>query len=98
MLSEYQKKFLRGIGHKLKPTVTIGDRGLTDTVFDEYERTLEHHELIKVRIRVGDRAARNELIGELCERGNAELIQRIGNIALVFRPNPDSPGIMLPRR
>lgn len=89
MSSESQKKKLRGLGHKLKPVVTVGDSGLSESVLAEYESSLAHHELIKVRIRVGDRNARDEIIRSLCESSQAELIQRIGNVALIYRQNPD---------
>ena len=42
---------------------------------------------MKVRVRVGDRDARDDLIEKLCTDTSAVLIQRIGNIALLYRPN-----------
>jgi RNA-binding protein len=86
-LSESQKKFLRGLGHQLKPLIMVGEAGLSESLLTEYESTLDHHELIKVRVRVGDRDARDAIITELCTRGEAQLIQRIGNVALLYRPN-----------
>ena len=86
-LTEPQKKYLRGRGHQLKPLIMVGDAGLSEPVLAEFESTLDHHELIKVRVRVGDRDARDEIIAKLCETGRAELIQRIGNVALLYRPN-----------
>jgi RNA-binding protein len=89
-LSESQKKYLRGLGHALKPVVMIGDAGLTEGVWSEFNSCLEHHELIKVRVKVGDR--------QLCDSGGAELVQRIGNMALLFRENPEKKKrIQLPR-
>ena len=86
-LNEHQKKFLRGLGHQLKPLIIVADSGLSESLLAEYESTLSHHELIKVRVRVGDRAARDEIINKLCEGGSAQLIQRVGNVALLFRQN-----------
>jgi RNA-binding protein len=86
-LTEQQKKFLRGRGHQLKPVIMIGEAGLSDAVIAEFESTLDHHELIKVSVRVGDRQARDEIIRKLCDDNSAQLIQRIGNVALLFRPN-----------
>lgn len=86
-LSESNKKYLRGLGHELKPLIMVGDAGLSESVLAEFESTLDHHELIKVRVRVGDRNARDEIIEELCSKSAAALIQRIGNIALLYRPN-----------
>ena len=95
-LSEAQKKHLRGLGHALKPLVMIGDAGLSDGVYAEFESTIDHHELVKVRVRVGDRDARDAIIGELCKKSGAALVQRIGNVALVYRQNPEKQRIQLP--
>jgi RNA-binding protein len=98
-LSEAQKKHLRGLGHKLKPVVMVGEAGLSDSVLEEYRTTLDHHELIKVRVKAGDRAVRDRIIERLCAEGPAELVQRIGNMALVYRENPKKKKkILLPGR
>lgn len=86
-LNEHQKKFLRGLGHRLKPLIIVGDAGLSESLLTEFESTLAHHELIKVRIRVGDRDARDAIIKKLCADSAASLVQRIGNVALLYRPN-----------
>jgi len=96
ILSESQKKFLRGLGHQLKPVIMVGDAGLSDSLMKEFESTIEHHELIKVRIRAGDRETRDNIISELCKRGAAELVARIGNVALIYRRNDQKPQIPLP--
>ena len=88
-LSENQKKYLRGLGHRLKPIVIIADAGLTTSVAREVETSILHHELIKVSIRVGDREARAAVIASLCAEKSTELVQRIGNIALLYRENPE---------
>ena len=95
--SESQKKYLRGLGHALKPVVMVGESGLTDAVRVEFESSLEHHELIKIRVKVGDREERDRIILSLCETAKAELVQRIGNMALIYRENPDKKRIRLPR-
>jgi RNA-binding protein len=95
-LSESQKKFLRGLGHQLKPVVTVGDAGLSNSVMQEFDSTISHHELIKVRVRAGSRESRDTLIDELCSKGAGNLVQRIGNVALIYRSNPDKPRIKLP--
>jgi len=97
-LSESQKKYLRGRGHALKPVITVGDAGLSASLMAEYESTIAHHELIKVRVRSGDRSVRNAIIHELCASGSAELIQRVGNVALIYRENADEKKIIIPKR
>lgn len=95
-LTERQKKLLRGLGHQLKPVLMVGDAGLTDGVLREFSSTIAHHELIKVRVRVGDRKGRDQIISELCERGGAALVSRIGNVALLYRRDEEDPKIHLP--
>lgn len=90
-LSESEKKRLRGRGHQLKPVIMIGDGGLSDSLLQEFESTLAHHELIKVSVRVGDRSERDKIIASLCDQSSAELVQRIGNMALIYRENPEKP-------
>ncbi len=97
-LSESQKKYLRGLGHNLKPLVMVGDAGLSDNLMAEFESTLNHHELIKVRVKVGDRTARDSIIDELCQASGATLVQRIGNMALLYRHNPERNRIRVPGR
>ncbi|QIB65018.1 YhbY family RNA-binding protein [Kineobactrum salinum] len=91
-------KQLRAIGHKLNPVVTIAGNGLSETVLQEIERALQDHELIKVKLAVGDRDTRSALTAELCERTGAELVQSIGNVALIMRrakqPDPRLSNLM----
>lgn len=84
-LTEQEKKRLRGLGHQLKPVITVGIGGLSSSLLEEFENSLEHHELMKVRVNTGSRDERNTAIRRLCEYSGAQLIQRIGNVGLLFR-------------
>lgn len=97
-LSEPQKKFLRGMGHQLKPVVTVGDAGLSESLRREFDSTISHHELIKVKIRAPDRKSRDAMIDDLCQSSGPSLITRIGNVALLYRRNDEKPVIPLPRK
>lgn len=88
-LTEKLKRELRGRGHALKPVVSVGAAGLSPAVLRELDLSLEHHELMKVKIAAADRAARQALIGELCETLGAELVQAVGHIALIYREAAD---------
>lgn len=83
-----QRKKLRAQAHTLKPVVTIGQSGLTEAVIAELEIALDHHELIKVKIRSDDRDLRKQIGEQLCDQTKAELIQRIGQITVLYRRNP----------
>jgi len=84
-LPENQKRNLRQRGHALKPVVMIGNAGLSEAVLREIDRSLEHHELMKVRIGGADREAKKRLIAAICASCHAELVQSIGHIALIYR-------------
>ncbi len=87
-LSINERQQLRALAHRLKPVVMIGAAGLTPAVLAEYEQALAHHELIKVRVGAEDRDARDVMVAELCAAGAAELVQRIGHVAVLYRPKP----------
>jgi RNA-binding protein len=82
-----RKKEFRTIGHKLNPIVTVAGKGLSAGVLAELNRALDDHELIKVKLAVEERDDRKELVTELEALSNVELIQAIGKIVLLYRPN-----------
>ena len=95
-MSERQRRHLRGLAHELKPTIRLGNAGLTDAVAAETARALRDHELIKVKAPGGDREARDALFAELAQRTASALIHRIGNVAVLYRPNAKLPRILIP--
>ena len=76
---------LRGEAHKLKPVVLIGDKGLTDEVVAEIDRSLKAHELIKVRAASGEREQRDIWLETICERLEAHPVQQIGKVFVIYR-------------
>lgn len=96
-LTNAQIRFLRGQAHGLKAMLQIGAKGLTDAVVAEVELALEHHELIKVKVAAEDRGARDAMVAELAGRSGAALVQRIGNVAVLYRQSTDHRQIVLPR-
>lgn len=85
MISQSDKKRFRAIAHHLKPVVTIAGKGLSANVITEINRALNDHELIKVKVNVGDRDERDNLISSLCKETGAQLVQAIGNVAVLYK-------------
>lgn len=83
-------KRLRGIGHHLKPVVTIGGKGLTQNIIGETDRALNDHELIKVRLPAGSKDEREQMANELAEATNSKMVHSIGRMGLLLRQNPDA--------
>ena len=95
-LTEKQLRFLRGKAHALRPVVMLGNKGLTDNVVAETVQALRDHELIKVRVRAGDRAQREALLIQLVARTASTLVARIGHVAVLYRAAAPLPRLLLP--
>lgn len=76
---------LKSQAHHLKPVVTIGQKGLTDANLKELEICLEHHQLIKIKL-VAEKAERLEMINKIITHVQAELVDHIGQMAIIYRP------------
>jgi len=87
-----ERKALKARAHALDPLVHIGDKGLSDAVLAEIDRALNAHELIKVRAGGMDRDARDAALAEICARLDAQAVQHIGKIFVLYRERPqDAP-------
>lgn len=95
-LTEKQKKYLRGRAHALDPVIRVGHGGLSPGVVAETARALSDHELIKVKVQSADRDSRNALVAELAARTASVLVHRIGHVAVLYRPHPQLPRIVIP--
>ena len=97
-LTSSQSRFLRGYAHDLKALLQIGAKGLTPAFLAELDAVLEQHELVKIKIGAEDREARDGMIAEIVDKSGAGLVQRIGHIAVLYRPSKDHRQIVLPRK
>lgn len=101
MLAGYQRKWLRGQAHALKPVVLVGQNRLSGELVAAFEEALDDHELIKVKfIDVKEKAAKLELIRELEEKSHSEMVGMTGHVAIFFRQNrePEKRKIAVPMR
>jgi len=88
-LSVKQRQYLKGLAHDLNPVVMIGDKGVTDAVIKEVITNLNAHELIKIRVLGDDRNLRIAMINEICSKTGASLVQHIGKLLVLYRPNKE---------
>jgi len=94
-LNNNQLRYLRGLTHHLKPVVMVADKGLSENVMAEIESALDHHELVKIKLR-GEREAREAWMNEIVKKSGAEKVHCIGQVACFFRRNPKKPVVELP--
>ena len=98
MLNKEQKQFLRALAHNLKTIIWVGQKGISENVITEINNALDHHELVKIKIRVGDRELRDQTAAEIGKTTAAETVQKTGNTLVLFRRNKKQPKINLPAK
>lgn len=94
-LNSRQRQFLKAQAHSLNPVVMLGNDGLSENVIKELETSIEHHELVKVKINAGPE--RKEQASEVASAVKAELVCVVGRVAVLFRQRKDDSRFVLPR-
>lgn len=88
---------LRSLAHHLKPIVHAGKLGVTRELLRAVRRSIDRHELVKVRL-LGEFPLERREAGEmLAAAANAELVQVIGRVLVLYRPHPKEPKIPVPK-
>ncbi|MBW1645770.1 MAG: ribosome assembly RNA-binding protein YhbY [Deltaproteobacteria bacterium] len=101
MVQGFQKRYLRGLAHHLKPVVHLGQQGMSAGLLAAVNEALELHELIKVRfVDFKEREIKRELAAAIGRETASELVGLIGNLAIFYRPAADEERrrIVLPSR
>ncbi len=99
-LTPAERVVLRGAAHALKPTVMIGNGGVTPAVIAETQRALDAHQLIKIKMLSDDREARAAAHSMLCEQLECHPVQVIGKMFVLFKDNGSyiPPTLMAPSK
>jgi RNA-binding protein len=100
-LKGFEKKYLRGLAHGLKPLVLIGKEGITDGIVRAIDEGLSQHELIKIKFNdFKEKDQKETLTGELVVKTGSAQIGMIGHTAILFRPqlDPEKRRIQLPAK
>ena len=95
-LRGFQRKYLRGLAHSLRPVVQVGRAGLNDELVREVQRALEDHELIKVAMHKPE--DKKAMAAELAVASQAQLAGLVGHTAILYRAHPEKTRIKLPQR
>lgn len=96
-LDKKKLKHLKSLGHALQPIVRVGQKGVTEAVQNELDIALKHHEIVKIKIAIGDREERISACNALSETSGATIIQRIGQTAVLYRMNKRDPVVVFPK-
>ena len=89
-LEGFQRKYLRGLAHKMKPVVFVGQKGLTETLNRSINDALTAHELIKLKfIDFKDKDDKKEITESVEKKLDCEMVGMIGHTAIFYRRHPD---------
>jgi RNA-binding protein len=83
-----ERRKLKSLAHHLKPVLQVGQKGLTESLITAADQALEDHELIKIKF-MDFKEDKREITDEIASRTGAETVTIIGNIAVLYRSNPD---------
>ena len=90
-LKGFQRKYLSGLAHDLKPVVFIGQNGVTSSVEEALNEALDTHELIKLKfIEFKKKEQKEQLADAVQERTGCVLVGMIGHVAILYRRHKDA--------
>lgn len=98
-LTGAQRKYLRGLAHKLNPAAFVGQKGLTPSLTDEINMALDAAELIKIKFNDHkEKEVKTALIEEITAITQSHLAGMVGHVAILFRrqADPEKQKIKLP--
>ncbi len=87
-LKGFERTYLRGLAHSLKPVVQIGKSGLKNEVVESIQEAFSARELIKIKFNEF-KEEKKALSKEIEEITGSEMVGMIGNIAIFFKENED---------
>lgn len=87
-LTTRQISHLRSLGQKLEPVLVVGKNGLSEAFLKSVDETLQHNELIKIRL--GElKEKRKTIAPELAAKTGCELVTLVGHVIVLYRQHPD---------
>lgn len=99
-LKGFQKKYIRGLAHKLKPVVFVGQKGITDSLISAINEALGTHELIKIRfVDLKEKEQKTRVIADIEKEIGCDMVGRIGHVFIVYRQHddPEKRAIVVPQ-
>jgi RNA-binding protein len=86
-LQRVKLKRLRGLGHDLEPSVLVGRSGIDEDVVGATLEALLRHGLVKVKLTPQATIDKKVAANELAWATGAQLVQRVGKVAVLYRPD-----------
>ena len=85
-LEGFQKKYLKGLAHHLKPVVFLGQNGVTLNLIDSINQAFEKHELIKIKfVDYKEKDSKTSISDTIVKETDSSFIGLIGNTLILYR-------------
>ena len=97
MITNKQKKYLRGLSNDMRPLIQMGKDGSKETFIRQLDIILESHELVKVTVLETSPMSAKEAGNFFVERIEANFVHSIGRKFVLYREKKEDPEIVLPR-
>lgn len=94
-LTSKQRAHLRALAHDLDPVVRIGKEGFTQSVKEAIVEAFNTRELLKIRVLDASPKGVHGIANAL-DLDDVQVVQIIGHVAILYRPDPETPEIELP--
>ena len=87
-LTNPQIRKLKGLAQRMDATLKVGKQGLSEPFLKSLDEELTRHELVKVKFSEF-KDQKKELAPQLADKTGSHLVTLLGNVAVLFRRNPD---------
>lgn len=98
MLTSKQRAYLRGLANTIDTIVYVGKGGLSEQIIKQTDDALTARELIKGKCLENCPLSSREAADLIAPKVDCDVVQVIGSKFVLYRPNPDEPVIVLPKK
>ena len=85
-----QRKYLRGLAHKLNPAAYVGQKGVSPELIQEIEIALAASELIKIKFNeFKQKTQKKQILDQIVSGTSAHLAGMVGHVAILYRQQAD---------
>ena len=97
-LTSKQRAYVRGLAHTVRPLVHVGKEGVTTAALRSLRQAFQTRELVKVRVLDAAPETAQATAAALAEGvDGCHLVQTVGRTVTLYRADPKTPVIRLPK-
>jgi len=86
-LTNIQIRDFKARAQRMKAALKVGKEGLSPQFLAALDEVLKHHQLVKVKFDEF-KEQKKELAPQLAEKSGSQLVTRVGNVVVLYRPKP----------